>query len=333
MSDARAPAPRAAAPEHVAPGLAAAHPDVAPGPAAAPDDVAPGHTAAPEQAAPAAAAEEEPYTRALEQMNRFQEPEVRQLIADLSLPPGSRGLDVGCGVGLFALWLAEAVGPDGRVLGIEPSEERVAAARDLVGEASAGRVEFRPGDGTDIDAPDASFDWVWCANVLHHIQDTGTALREFARVLRPGGCIVIVESQLLPGLFLPGHPELEARLRAAEAAFSRDEGGEYSFQERRQRTPLSLREAGLEPISFRTYLTQRQAPLPESARDYIERVVFGRNWGPRIRPFLSPEDWWRRRELCEPSSPAFVLASPAYYCLYPISVAVARPPRTRPAAA
>lgn len=271
-------------------------------------------------------AAEEPFTRALERMNRFQEPEMRQLIADLALPPGSRGLDVGCGVGLYALWLAEAVGPDGRVLGIEPSEERVAAARDLVGEAGAGRVEFRPGEGTAIDAPGASFDWVWCANVLHHIPDTAAALREFTRVLRPGGRIVIVESQLLPGLFLPGHPELEARLRAAEAAFSRDEGGEYSFQERRQRTPLSLREAGLEISSFRTYLAQRHAPLPEPARDYIERVVFGRNWGSRIRAFLAPDDWWRRGELCEPSSRGFVLASATYYCLYPISVMVARAP-------
>src|SRR2546428_7731349 len=45
----------------------------------------------------------------------------RSLIADLDLPEGSRGLDVGCGVGLFALWLAEAIGPRGRVVGIEPS--------------------------------------------------------------------------------------------------------------------------------------------------------------------------------------------------------------------
>ena len=48
----------------------------------------------------------EPFTRSLERMNRFQEPEARALIADLALPAGSRGLDVGCGVGLDALWLA-----------------------------------------------------------------------------------------------------------------------------------------------------------------------------------------------------------------------------------
>ena len=51
------------------------------------------------------------YRGVLERMHRFQEPEVRQAIADLQLPMGSYGLDVGCGVGLYALWLAEALGP------------------------------------------------------------------------------------------------------------------------------------------------------------------------------------------------------------------------------
>src|SRR5262245_9915063 len=114
----------------------------------------------------------EPFTRSLERMNRFQEPEARALIADLALPEGSRGLDVGCGVGLYALWLSEAVGPRGQVVGIEPSAERVEAARALVGHARpAACLEFRQGDATAIDAPDATFDWVWCGDVLHHIQE------------------------------------------------------------------------------------------------------------------------------------------------------------------
>ena len=84
-------------------------------------------------------------------MNRFQEPEVRQAIADLQLPMGSYGLDVGCGVGLYALWLAEALGPQGRVLGFEPQAERVAVAQRQVGDSpAAGRLEFRTGDCTAL---------------------------------------------------------------------------------------------------------------------------------------------------------------------------------------
>ena len=130
--------------------------------------------------------EAEPFTTSLERMNRFQEPEARVIIADLGLPEGSRGLDVGCGVGLFALWLAEAIGPRGRVVGIEPSTERVEAARALVGHGPlASRLEFREGDATKLDAPDATFDWVWCGDVLHHVQETGRALGELRASFAP----------------------------------------------------------------------------------------------------------------------------------------------------
>lgn len=267
----------------------------------------------------------EPFTASLERMNRFQEPEARALIADLGLPPGSRGLDVGCGVGLYALWLAEAVGARGRVTGIEPGADRVDAARALVGAAPGGdRVEFRTGDATALDFPDASFDWVWCGDVLHHIQDTQGALKQMVRVLRPGGLLVIKESQALPAMFLPGHPELEKRLQQAEIARSKDEAGERSFQERRQRTPESLREAGLAAIAVRTYLLTRRAPLDTAARDYIQRTVFDRNWGARLDAFLDPADRARRAGLCDAGAPGAALASPDYYCLYPISVFTAR---------
>jgi hypothetical protein len=106
--------------------------------------------------------------------------------------------------------------------------------------------------------------------------------------------------------------------------WSRHEGGEFSFEERRQRTLASLRAAGLSVEGFRTYLLERRAPLPHAARDYIQRVVFERNWGPRLRDRLTGEDWARRAALCEPDSPRFALDDPDYYCLYPISVLVAR---------
>src|SRR5262249_22306465 len=162
---------------------------------------------------------------------------------------------VGCGVGFYALWLAEAIGPDGRVVGIEPTEERAEAAAKLVGGRLDGRrLEFRQGDGTALAMEDSSFDWLWCGDVLHHIIDTGGALREFRRVLRPGGRVIVKESQALSAMFLPGHPELERRIQLAELERTREEGGGRSFLERRQRTLESLRAAGFEGIGMRTYL-------------------------------------------------------------------------------
>jgi SAM-dependent methyltransferase len=270
-------------------------------------------------------AETEPFTRSLERMNRFQEPEARQLIADLGLPAGSSGLDIGCGVGLYTLWLAEAVGPHGRVLGIEPTAERAETARELVsGTLDPGRLEFRAGDGTALDLPSQSVDWVWCGDVLHHIVETEAALAEFRRVARPGGRIVIKESQVLAAMFLPGHPELERRIQLAEIARTRDEGGGRSFQERRQTTLASLHALKLSDVSMRSYLLERRAPLREADRDYIQKTVFDRNWGDRLRPLLEAKDWTACRELCDVDSPRSVLRGADYYCIYPITVWSAR---------
>jgi demethylmenaquinone methyltransferase/2-methoxy-6-polyprenyl-1,4-benzoquinol methylase len=253
-------------------------------------------------------------------MNRFQEPEARRIIADLAFDPGSSGLDVGCGVGLYALWLAEAVGSAGQVVGIEPEAERVEAARALAGRLPPSRLEFRQGDGTAIPLPDRSVDWVWCGDVLHHIVETGRALREFRRVVRPGGRIVVKESQLLSALFLPGHPELERRIQLAEIRRTLEEGGGRSFQERRQTTLASLRAVGLTAVTMRSYLLERRAPLGAADYDYIQNTVFARNWGDRLRELMTAEDWARRSALCEAASSENVLKRPDYYCLYPITV-------------
>ncbi|HEV8533111.1 MAG TPA: methyltransferase domain-containing protein [Methylomirabilota bacterium] len=260
-------------------------------------------------------------------MNHFQEPEARRIIEDLGLPPGSRGLDVGCGVGLYGLWLAEAVGSAGHVVGIEPEEDRVEAARSLVGgRLDAKRLAFRQGDGTGIPEPARSFDWIWCGDVLHHIVETEQALKEFLRVVRPGGRIIIKESQVLSALFLPGHPELERRIQLAEIRRTLDEGGGRSFQERRQTTLASLRAVGLTDVAVRTYLLERRAPLGPADHDYIQSTVFTRNWGERLRELLSPEDWKERSTLCEAGSATNILKSPDYFCVYPITVFAARIP-------
>src|SRR5258705_218837 len=196
------------------------------------------------------------------------------------LPAGSRGLDVGCGVGLYALWLAEAVGQGGRVVAIEPEAAKVEAARALVGGETAGeRLEFQPGDGTAIPLPDCSVDWVWCGDVLHHIVETEKALREFVRVVRPGGRIIVKESQVFSAMFLPGHPELERRIQLAEIRRTVDEGAGRSFQERRQATPASRRLPALASLAMRPYILERPCPPARAHPAYIQQTAVSRNWG------------------------------------------------------
>jgi demethylmenaquinone methyltransferase/2-methoxy-6-polyprenyl-1,4-benzoquinol methylase len=267
------------------------------------------------------------YAEVLERMNRFQEPEARAAIADLHLPSGSRGLDVGCGVGLYTLWLAEAIGPQGQVIGIDPVPERIEAAQRLVGDRLAPeQLILQTGDGTVIAAADSVFDWVWCGDVLHHIDDPIVALKEFIRVLRPGGRLIIKESQVLQALFLPGYPELERQLQRAEMQYHQPEAGRHSFQERRQQTLASMLEAGLFDIGVRTYVVERQAPLDDVSQDYIQHVVFERNWGERIRALVDATVWAQRSELCETTSTRAILQRPDYYCIYPFCLFTAQLP-------
>jgi SAM-dependent methyltransferase len=213
------------------------------------------------------------------------------------------------------------------VVAIEPEPAKVEAARALVGgEIGGERLQFEQGDGTAIPLPDRSVDWVWCGDVLHHIVETEKALREFLRVVRPGGRIIVKESQVLSALFLPGHPELERRIQLAEIRRTLEEGAGRSFQERRQTTPGSLRAVGLTAVAMRTYMLERRAPLAPADQEYVQHTVFSRNWGDRLRELLTPEDWRERSRLCDEGSPVNVLRSRDYYCLYPITVFSARRP-------
>ena len=267
----------------------------------------------------------------LELMNRFQEPEIRHLLSSLPISRGSYGIDVGCGVGLYTLWLAELVGSDGQVIAIDPSPEHIAESRQrIAASAMDDRIQLSQASGTTIDADDNSVDWVWCSDVLHHIDAAVEALQEFIRVLRPGGSLVVKESQVLRALLLPGHLDLERQLQRADVEFQKQEAGHHSYQERRQRTCETMHTAGLQNISVKTTLVQRQAPLDKAARDYLQRGIFDRTWGPRIRPWLDDQAWSERCLLCEADSPQAILNRPDYYCIYPITTFIATLPASSP---
>jgi ubiquinone/menaquinone biosynthesis C-methylase UbiE len=118
----------------------------------------------------------------------------RQTMTLARVQPGDIVLDVGCGTGTLALEAQRAVGSAGRVYGIDPGEEQIARAR-----AKAARrrlaVEFRVGVIEQLPFPDAMFDVVCSTLMMHHLPSSlkGQGLAEVARVLKPGGRLVIAD--------------------------------------------------------------------------------------------------------------------------------------------
>jgi SAM-dependent methyltransferase len=107
----------------------------------------------------------------------------KRLAERLGITEGARVLDVGCGTGRLAHWIADRVGTTGAVAGIDPLEERI-----RIGRSRGSAVRFEVGQAEDLRAfEDASFDAVCMSSVFHWVTDKAKALAEVRRVLRPGG--------------------------------------------------------------------------------------------------------------------------------------------------
>ena len=111
---------------------------------------------------------------------------LKAIIDRAGLQPGAAVLDVGCGGGL----MAEEVARFGfAVTGIDPSARSILTARAHA--AAAGlQVEYRVASGEALPFDDASFELVYCCDVIEHVADPGRLIGESARVLRPGGIYV-----------------------------------------------------------------------------------------------------------------------------------------------
>ncbi len=193
-------------------------------------------------------------------------PAMKPLLAPLDLRPGLTVLDVGSGPGQTTMELARRVGPEGRITAIDINPEFIERARARAREQKLeSRIAFVAGGFPPLPFNDASFDRVWCKNVLEYVDSAAETVAEMARVARPGGIVVASDSDW-EMMVLEVGPEAQARSDRIVAAAKA-----VALKEPRigRRLYGLFREAGLREVKVKAFSgadqTGRSTPMQRAS--------------------------------------------------------------------
>jgi arsenite methyltransferase len=143
--------------------------------------------------------------------------------AVVDLHAGETVLDLGSGGGADVLISARRVGPTGRAIGLDMTDEMLELARANAAEAGVANVEFVKGYIEDIPLADASVDVVISNCVINLAGDKPKVLREAARVLRPGGRFAVSDVIADPGMDEATRADMAAYTGCIAGALTEDE--------------------------------------------------------------------------------------------------------------
>ena len=158
-------------------------------------------------------------------------------VADLH--EGETVLDLGSGAGADVLISARRVGPSGRAIGLDMTDEMLALARENAAQAGVENAEFRKGYIEEMPLPDGAVDVVISNCVINLSADKPRVIAEAARVLRPGGRLAVSD--------VIADPDMDAATRADMAAWTGCIGGALTEAQFR----AVLQDAGFEDIEIR----------------------------------------------------------------------------------
>lgn len=187
-----------------------------------------------------------------------------RIVGAADVKPGGAVLDVACGTGVVARAAREAVGPEGRVTGVDLSESMLAVA----GRVEAG-VDWCLGDAADLPFTDGVFDAVLCQSALMFFPDPAAALGEMARVVAPGGVVAVQVWASLDDQPAYG-PFVAAAARHAGPEANSLLGTYWKYGDRR-RAAAMIADTGLTVVDARTHMgTARFASIEAMVRVEME---------------------------------------------------------------
>jgi SAM-dependent methyltransferase len=218
-------------------------------------------------------------TARLQRQSDELQPEARALLArlgELGLRPGQTALDLGCGPRGILDLLAEAVGPGGRVVGLDADPAHVTAARQYAFSQGLANVEVLAGDARHTGLPAESFDLVHTRTLLVTIPEPAEVVAEMARLTRPGGLVASQEADAEFSICYPPLPEWDRLLALFRASFPRA-GADLRLG---RRLPELFRGAGLTDVGATVYAGSypaghsRRTVIPDLVRS-LHPVILG----------------------------------------------------------
>ncbi len=203
--------------------------------------------------------------------------EREQMIRELDLPKGCLVVDAGCGPGLWTPLLARAIGPYGRIIGVDISPEALVTAQQRSSDKWYRRqVQYKRGILEQLPSGYGKADIIFSANVSQYLSDPVGTFAAMGPYLTQGGRIVIKDIDFGTMRFYNIDPALQARVFQARERWERervDEG--FAFEDSWVGSKLAdyLRLAGYEQVQETTYKIIRHHPLPADFRQYLQGIA------------------------------------------------------------
>lgn len=123
-------------------------------------------------------------------------PGTESMLRRIGLHPGLRVVEIGCGTGNTACWVAERLGSGGSVLAVDVSTEQIKQARRQAERRNLNNIEFQVANAYSPRLPEGTFDLAYCRLVLMHLHRPADALAAMRALVRPGGVVACEEMDL-----------------------------------------------------------------------------------------------------------------------------------------
>ena len=122
-----------------------------------------------------------------------------EILAAAGVKPGMAVADVGAGTGLFTMMFAQAVKPGGRVYAVDISQAFIEHIRETAKAQGLDNVTGIVNGAADTKLPEASVELVYLCDTYHHFEHPQEVLASIRRALRPGGRMVVIDFEKIPG--------------------------------------------------------------------------------------------------------------------------------------